>query len=175
PFGRSKRYLGGINPVLNQIMGGWQINAIQTYESGTPIAVSGGGNLSIFGGGNRPDQVSNKVRSNVSMSDFNPATDVYLNINAFAQPAPFTFGNAPALLPNVRTPANYNEDISIFKSFSLRRESTNLEFRAEMFNAFNRTNFAGPAADVNTPDTFGHIFAQANTPRVIQLALKLNF
>jgi hypothetical protein len=175
PFGRSKRYLGGINPVLNQIIGGWQINAIQTYESGTPIAVSGGGNLSIFGGGNRPDQVSNNVRSNVSMSDFNPATDVYLNINAFAQPAPFTFGNAPALLPNVRTPANYNEDISIFKSFSFWRESTNLEFRAEMFNAFNRTNFAGPAADVNTPDTFGHIFAQANTPRVIQLALKLNF
>jgi hypothetical protein len=44
-----------------------------------------------------------------------------------------------------------------------------------MFNAFNRTIFAGPAADINTPDTFGHIFAQANTPRVIQLALKLNF
>src|SRR5262249_38039722 len=122
-----------------------------------------------------PDVISSNIRSNVSMSDFNPATDVYLNINAFAQPAPFTFGNAPAFLPNVRTPANYNEDISIFKNIFLWSETRNLEFRVEMFNAFNRTIFGAPAADVNTPDTFGKIFSQANTPRVIQLGLKLNF
>ncbi len=174
PFGRGKQVLGDVKPWLNQFVGGWQINAIQTYESGTPVSVTGGGNIPLFGGGNRPNQVSSHVRSSVSMSNFNPATDVYLNINAFSQPAPFTFGNAPAQLPNVRTPALYDEDVSLFKKFFLG-ESRNLEFRAEVFDVFNRVVFGGPSANVNNPSTFGVISTQANTPRVIQLAMKFTF
>ena len=175
PFGRQKRLLSNVNPVVNQIVGGWQMNAIQTYESGVPIGVGGGGDIPLFGGGNRPNWISSNVRSSVPMGSFDPATDLYLNIDAFSQPEPFTFGSAPPRLPNVRTPAMYGEDFSLFKKFYLWSEARNLEFRAEFFNVFNRVIFGGPSAYLNDPATFGVISYQANTPRVIQLALKLNF
>jgi hypothetical protein len=164
-----------MHPVLNAVVGGWQLNSIERYQSGVPIAVSGGGNLPLFGGGNRPDWISSDVRTNVPMSSFDPAKDLYLNIDAFGQPAPYTFGNAPKRLPNVRRPAFYNEDFSAFKKFGLGSESRQLEFRAEFFNLFNRVVFGGPAANINNPSTFGTIGSQANTPRVVQFAVKLLF
>jgi len=175
PFGRGKRLLANVNPVINQLVGGWQFNAIQRYQSGTPISVGGGGNIPLFGGGNRPNWVSSDVRSSVPMGSFDPAKDVYLNIDAFSQPDPFTYGNAPPRLPTVRTPAFYNEDFSIFKKIFLKSESRYLEFRAEFFNGFNRVVFGGPSADINNPSTFGIISGQANTPRVIQFGMKLIF
>jgi len=108
------------------------------------------------------------------MDQFDPAKDLYLNISAFGQPAPFTLGNAPRYLPNVRTPASYNEDFSVFKSVSFG-ESRSVEFRAEMFDVFNRVVFGPPARNVNNPSTFGIISSQANDPRVIQFGLKLLF
>jgi len=161
--------------VVSQIVDGWQFNAIQNYQSGTPIAVAGGGDIPLFGGGNRPNWVSSDVRSSVPMGSFDPAKDVYLNINAFSQPAPFTFGNAPPRIPSVRGPASYAEDFSIFKKFYLKSESRYLEFRAEFFNLFNRVVFGNPSADLNNPATFGQITSQANTPRVIQFGMKLIF
>jgi hypothetical protein len=175
PFGRGKRFLASANPVVNHLAGGWQINSIETYHSGNPIGVGGGPNIPLFGGGNRPNWISPNVRSSVSMGSFDPAVDLYLNINAFSQPAAFTYGNAPPLLPNVRTPAYYDEDISLFKKIYLSRESRYLEFRAEFFDIFNRVVFGYPAANINSPSTFGVIGSQANTPRVIQFALKLIF
>lgn len=176
PIGRGKRFFGSAGPVLNQLVGGWQVNGIQTYASGTPVSVGGGPVLPIFGGGNRPNElIGVSPRSNVSMSNFNPATDRYLNASAFSQPAPFTFGDAPRTLPNVRAPFYYDEDFSIFKRFYLWRESRYLEFRADAFDVFNRVVFGGPASDFNNLNTFGIIGYQANTPRVIQFAMKLIF
>lgn len=174
PFGRSKRFLGSVNPVLNKIVSGWQINAIQTYRSGTPIAVGGGGQLPLFGGGNRPNWISSNVRTSVAMSSFDPAKDRYLNIDAFSQPALYTFGTAPPRLPNVRTPFFYNEDVSFFKNTYLT-ESLHLQFRAEFYDIFNRVVFSGPSANINNPTTFGIIGGQANSPRLIQFAMKLIF
>jgi hypothetical protein len=176
PFGRGKRFLSTANPVLNQLVGGWQINAIETYDSGIPISVSGGGNIPLFNGvNNRPNWISSNVRTPISMGSFDPAVDLYLNVNAFSEPAPYTFGNAPPNLPNVRTPAYHDEDFSLFKKFPFKGEGRYVEFRAETFNVFNRVVFGGPATNVNSPNTFGIISNQENTPRVIQFALKLIF
>jgi len=176
PFGPGKRFLGHSNPVAKQLLGGWQLNAIHRYQSGTPIGVYGGSDLSqLFGGGNRPNWISNDVRTDVSMSSFDPARDIYLNINAFSQPAPYTFGNAPPRLPNVRSPAYYNEDFSVFKKFYLASEFRYLEFRAEFFNVLNRVVLGSPSSSINNPNTFGMIFYQANPPRVIQCGLKFIF
>lgn len=176
PIGQGHRFLGSAGPVLNQFVGGWQINGIQTYSSGTPISVGGGPVLPIFGGGNRPNVVAGvSGRSNVGMGNFDPATDRYLNAAAFSQPAPFTFGDAPVTLPNVRAPFNYDEDFSIFKKFYLHGESKYLELRCETFDAFNRVVFGSPASNFNDLSTFGIIGYQANTPRVVQVAMKLIF
>jgi len=174
PFGRGKRFLAGINAVADKFVRGWQINGIQTYRSGTLIGVSGGGALPLFGGGNRPNWISGDVRSSASSGSFDPARDRYLNISAFSQPVPYTFGNAPPRLPNVRTPFYYNEDISLFKNTYIT-ESVYVQFRSEFYNIFNRVVFGGPSASINNPSTFGVIGSQANTPRLIQFALKLIF
>ena len=175
PFGKGKRFLANVNPVVDQFVGGWQFNAIQSYQSGAPVPVYGGGDIPLFGGGNRPNWVSSEARSSVSMGSFDPAKDVYLNINAFSQPDAFTLGNAPPRLPGVRTPASYGEDFSLFKKFYLKSELRYLELRAEFFNLFNRVVFGYPSSDVNNPATFGFIYYQANTPRVIQFGMKLIF
>lgn len=175
PFGRGKMFGSGMNPLLNTVLGGWQINSIERYQSGNPISIRGGGNIPLFGNGNRPNWISNNVRSGVSIGNFDPAKDVYLNIGAFSQPAPYTFGNAPKTLPNVRTPAFYNEDFSVFKKLPLFGESRSIEFRGEFFNIFNRVVFGRPNRNINSPSSFGRIGSQANEPRVIQLTMKLLF
>ncbi|MFN7923391.1 MAG: carboxypeptidase-like regulatory domain-containing protein [Bryobacteraceae bacterium] len=174
PFGRGKKFGSGMHPVLDKVIGGWQMNGINTYRSGTLIGVSGGPALPLFGGGNRPNWLSADVRSSVAMSSFDPARDRYLNINAFSQPAAFTFGNAPPRMPHVRTPFYLNEDMSFFKNVRFT-ESLFLQVRGEFYDIFNRVVFSGPAANINNPGTFGVIGGQANTPRLIQFAAKLIF
>jgi hypothetical protein len=72
----------------------------------------------------------------------------------------------------VQGPGLAQWDFSAFKNIRLT-ESKNLQFRAEFFNIFNRTNFRLPSSDISSP-TFGQIQA-ALQPRLIQFALKLLF
>jgi hypothetical protein len=93
----------------------------------------------------------------------------------------------------LRGPKQTNMDFSIFKRFPFS-ESKNIEFRAEFFNLFNHVNFANPISNLNAvvssggsinPNTgqimpnsagdFGRILSTSNNPRLIQLAVKLNF
>ncbi len=68
-----------------------------------------------------------------------------------------------------------NADASLFKDFSLYKEGrAKLEFRAELFNCLNRTQFAAPGSSFGS-GTFGVVSAQANIPRQIQLGLKVLF
>jgi len=73
-------------------------------------------------------------------------------------------------------PGLSNLDISLFKNNRIRRisENFNVQFRAEFFNALNHPQFANPDANFTSP-TFGVISATAVNPRVVQLALKLEF
>ena len=175
PFGKGKRFLQGGGRAANALLGGWQVNAIQRYVSGTPVGIGGGGVIPLSGGGNRPDRVAGGLaRTSVSRGSFDPARDRYLDINAFAQPAPFTLGNAPPALPNVRAFGLFNEDFSILKDIHIF-EAHRLQFRAEFFNIFNRVVFGGPSGNINAPATFGRIGGQANSPRNSQLGLKYIF
>jgi len=174
PFGRGRKYLANTGRGVDLLLGGWELAAIQRYISGTPVGVGGGGPIPLFNGGNRPNWISPDVRGSASCGAFDPGRDLYLNSSAFAQPAQFTLGNAPALMPHVRTCSLLNEDFSILKNMTLF-ESHKLQFRAEMFNIFNRVVFGGPAASLNAPATFGRVAGQANTPRNIQFVLKYVF
>ena len=176
PFGSGKRFGSNWNPVLDKILGGWQFNAIHRYQSSPTIAVTGGTFMPLGSQPfNRPNwDATINARSSVSMGDFDPATDTYINIEAFSQPDAFTFGNAPRRIPNLRAPAFYDENFSVFKNIGFT-ETVRLQFRAEFFNLFNRVVFAAPRSNLNTPNNFGVITGQANSPRDIQFGLKLLF
>jgi len=91
----------------------------------------------------------------------------------------------------LRGPSQTNVDFSVLKRFPFG-ESKNVEFRAEFFNLFNHVNFANPISNFNAvpstsiepntgqimnnnPGDFGRIISTSNNPRLIQLAVKLNF
>lgn len=164
PVGKGKKVGANFNGVTNAILGGWQISGVTTMKQGFPIPIVGGiNNTNSFGGNQRPNLVGNPIPSDRSIYN-------WLNPAAYAQPAPFTFGNAPRYAGNVRAPGMQVFDIGMQKWFNFR-EDLRAQFRCEMFNAFNRANFYSP--DGNWSDsTFGKISATM-PPRDIQMALKL--
>ena len=106
-------------------------------------------------------------------SDFDPRTDRYLNIAAFAQPTG-AFGSSMLTIDGLHGFASLNEDLALAKSIRMQGNST-LQIRVEMFNAFNRVEFGNPAGNIGNPETFGRITSQANAPRNMQIALKVTF
>ena len=171
PSARASRLQATLTGAAAKILGGWQINGIMAYQSGTPIGVGVNNALPLFNSRNLPNMVQG-VNPKLDTSNFDPATDLYLDAKAFQTPAPFTFGNAPTIL-NVRAFPSYNEDLGIMKRTYIK-EQMNIEFRFEMFNAFNRHIFAAPAANFSDLPTFGKI-TSASAGRRGQFALKFNF
>jgi hypothetical protein len=99
---------------------------------------------------------------------------LYFNSAAFTRTPQFAFGNVSRTLPDVNLPTAWNWDMLIEKIMAIT-ERANLRFRVEMLNALNHVVFAGPATDI-TSAAFGHItLNQTNTPRQIQMALRLSF
>ena len=176
PFGRGKKFLSGASRAADLIAGGWQLNGIHTLRTGAPVFIGGGGAIPLFNGGNRPNILNTNFDTGVSGSDYDPgdpALQRKLDINAWAQPAAFTFGNAAPSYNLLRTYGSVSEDFSIQKNFRLF-EKHMLQFRTELFNAFNRVNWGGPAASINAPANFGRI-TSTDPPRSIQMALKYTF
>jgi hypothetical protein len=93
----------------------------------------------------------------------------------FSQPAAYTVGNVARTLPDVRVPGIYSTDLSIFKNTFFGPENRlNLQYRAEMFNAFNTPQWGRPGAQLGASN-FGVIsgYGSGLGPRQIQMALKL--
>jgi hypothetical protein len=168
PVGHGKPLLGSLPRVANAFLGGWQVNAIVTLQSGLPVA--------ILQSVNQAGVFSSSQRPNVNGKDpnlQNPSIAEWFDTSVFTVAGPYTFGNAPRTLPNVRQPGLKTADISLFKSFAIKERAT-LTFRAEAFNALNTPQF-GTAASTVGSSNFGVISSTAADPRDIQLALKLTF
>jgi len=94
---------------------------------------------------------------------------------------PSSPGYDPSLLGRIGTaprticcgPGIQNWDIALHKNIQVT-EGTHVEFRAEMFNAFNHTNFLNPDGNSTDGSQFGQI-TQARDPRLLQFALKYIF
>jgi hypothetical protein len=174
PFGPGKTYYtrGG---VVGQLVGGWGTSAVLAYYAGNFLPISGGTQQPLFNGPARPDIVPGVSPLIHNSGKFNPNTDLYLNQAAFSDPGQFAIGDAPPTILARGFP-NYNENISILKNFKVRDQAT-IQFRAEFFNAFNRTVFSDPDTNWNDRTTggFGKVTGQFNIPRQIQFALRFDF
>jgi hypothetical protein len=173
PIGPGKRYMSG-GGVAGKIIGGWGLSALLQYNAGANLPISGGTQNPIFNGPPRPNIVAGAKQKGFSGS-FNPYTQRYLNVDAFSDAGAFALGDAEPTL-DVRSFAFYNENISLIKDTKVG-EGVVVEFRADAFNIFNRTVFATPDTNWNDRTTggFGQVTGQGNTPRILQLALRVDF
>jgi hypothetical protein len=156
---------------LNQAAGNWQVNGIMTMGKGVPLALTAANTSNSYSAVERPNFAGNAILS----GDRSTAEKIqqWFNTAAFRQPAPFTFGDAPRTIPNLRAPGQRAVDLSLFKQFPIS-EKRYVEFRAEFFNFTNTPNFGLPGTTIGV-GAFGVISSQANTPRQIQFGLKIYF
>jgi hypothetical protein len=181
PIGKGRRFNPG--GALGHILGGWTITGIHNYRSGDPLSIvtSGPTTSAIFNGTIRPDW--NPGVPIIQNGNADVKTDgsgqLYLNPAAFSQVpvtgnnVPLRLGTAPVRLPNVFGPAAFSDDFGVRKSFSFT-ETTKLEFRADMFNAFNRVGRGNPQTNI-TNSQFGRITGGRFGPRNIQMEARIIF
>ncbi len=160
-----------------KVFGNWQLNGILTAMSGTPFTVFDSNDVSLQGqapeisgfSSNRPNVVGNPNSGLRTVAE-------WFNTGAFQQLQPDPLGRFEVFGDEGRNavlgPRYVNWDASAFKNIRLT-ESKELQFRGELFNVLNHTNFRLPVSDIESP-TFGQIQSDVS-PRVIQVALKFLF
>lgn len=173
-------FLQHSNEWYGKVLGNWQLNGIFTAMSGTPFTVFDSNDVSVQGqapeitgfSSNRPNVIGNPNSGPRTAAE-------WFNTNAFQQLQPDPQGRFEVFGNESRNavlgPGYVDWDFSAFKNIRLT-ESKQLQFRGELFNFLNHTNFRLPDSDIadRTSRTFGTIQSDVS-PRVIQVALKLLF
>jgi hypothetical protein len=181
PFGSTVAKLD--NRDLNHLIEGWEVGSVLTVQSGAPFTPVVSGDISGADEINNATVQADTDRPNVASRAFYPskqAPQQWVNASAFSIPSPFTFGNAGRNI--LLGPGLGSCDFTIHRDFHLG-ESSRLEFRAEMFNIFNRANFDIPQRNLASP-SFGQIFntlqpvaglasGGPGEPRELQLGMRL--
>jgi hypothetical protein len=172
PIGRNRTFLPNPNGFEEVVLGGWNLGTIITLNSGAPFSVLAGSDVTNTGD---PSQRAERTGANPYNVPGGQTISPWLNPAAFAEPAPFTYGNQRR--NDLVGPAFKNVDFNISKDFALS-ESAKLQFRSEFFNFFNHTNYANPNNTLNS-GAFGTITETANgglyAGREIQFGLKVMF
>jgi hypothetical protein len=135
PIGRGKAIGSHFNRKTDAVLGGWEVSGIVTNKSGTPIAVNGN-NWNSYGGNPRPDVIGDLHASHRGINE-------WFNTAAFAYAGYGNFGTAPRFFSRLRSQNYNNVDLAIMKNW-LFHDSMRIQFRAEMFNAFNHPVFFAP-------------------------------
>jgi hypothetical protein len=155
PFGNS--LVKTDNRPLNTVIRNWEVGSVLTVQSGSPFTPIVTGDISGADEFNNPTVQADTDRPNVASSHYYPSKKTpqeWVSPSAFSLPEQFTFGNSGRNI--LRGPGLGSCDFSVLRNFRLA-ESGKLQFRAEMFNIFNRANFDIPQRTVNSP-SFGQIF-----------------
>jgi hypothetical protein len=192
PVGRGKQFLGQSNGLVNAVVGGWQLSGINTMQAGTPFNLTYTPNSAnalspqisaTYRGANeyRPNRVPGvPLTQRVKLAS---GYIQYVDYAALSLPA--TRNAAGALVSPFgnssrnpgRTPAYYTTDFALNKNFDTPLEGLKVQFRTEMYNAFNHTNLYLPASGLGgtlggAPSSGGSITSTFE-PRIIQFGLKV--
>jgi hypothetical protein len=156
--------------ITRTLLGGWEASSIVRYLNGSLVGAPGG----VYSTGINPklDNQSYQQWFNTCTLNTSGVRQNCADANqpvAFIQTPPYTLRTLSGVLPGIRTEVPTTMDFSLFKTFQFH-EKARLQFRANAYNAANTPIFGGP----NT--TSGVIgIGQVNDPRIVELALKLNF
>src|SRR3989475_1949061 len=176
PFGRGEHLLGNLSGAQNQVIGGWELSGITATATRPRTSASFSGtdpaDTNQFSG--RPDRIADGNLSSGNMRDRIKAGQSIFAINAFVQPETGRgfYGNSAR---NILTaPGAATWDIVGAENFPLKAERARVQFRWEMFNAFNRANFFAPSTNMSSPSDFG-VVNGANSGRFMQFALRIDY
>jgi hypothetical protein len=195
PMGKGHRITTG-GAAGDRLLGGWYVAAIYIANSGLPLTVMesnqafGGGDIfnSIISGAvpivkpNYGDSVHSGIAGSGSVGTVgNPATGGS-GLNLFTDPAAVIGNFRPinvsqdgrSFRGTLRGLPFWNLDVSVGKRTALT-ERVNILFSADFLNIFNHVVFSDPTLNLSDPQSFGVVTSQFNTPRAIQLGLRIEF
>ncbi len=171
PFGKGQKFMTGAGGAAGKIIGGWGVNGVTTFQSGNPLNLSMAVNTTNSqGGGQRPN--STGVSANLDGAA-QSRLQRWFDTSAFTAAPAFTFGNVARSLTDVRSHGVNNFDFTLFKNTKLT-ERFGVQFRAEVFNLFNRVQFGYPGTALGNAQ-YGIVSGQYNNPRLVQFALRFQF
>lgn len=164
PFGAGRRYLQ--HGVAGYIAGGWEVSAVAHLETGTPLHFTdSGSSLNTPGTAQVPDQIAPfHVLHGIGTSKY------WFDPSSFATHPGTTLGNMGRY--SYTGPGAATFDAAMFRTFKLY-ESSELQFRADAFNALNHPTFNNPSTS-HTDSNFGRVTG-AGGGRALQLAATLKF
>lgn len=189
PLGPGKTFLGSADGLAGKLLGGWEVTGIFEARTGRPITfVSARGTVNRAGRSAR-----NTVNTSLTLDELRGMTGLFThpttgrplfldprligpdgraNPEFFQNPAAGTYGNLQQT--PVDGPGYWNLDLGFIKRTRIK-ERMSVEFRAEMFNVLNHTNFfiGTETQDINS-ESFGQIGGTFD-PRIMQFAVKFNF
>ena len=156
--------LRGANAFERNVLGGWSVDPVVTFQSGVPVVPTTGQDL--WGTGTNQDR-PNRVAGQSCRAHGTGIESQWINPNAFS-----LFGlplgtDGTASLGDCYGPGENNWDIALHKDFKIS-ERVNVQFRMEFFNAFNKTQFEGVNGGLGGPqicfgDSSGN-FISLNAP-----------
>lgn len=165
------------NWLARSVFHNWEIAGITTFSSGFPLGInfSRTDGVDRHGGGDAPRVI---MTGNPLLGRGERSFSRWFNTDAFAAPGFGDFGNAPRDV--FRGPGINNSDFTLFKNFPIR-EGMRLQFRWEMYNVFNHTQWASvdnnarfDAAGNQVNGQFGQV-TSARLERQMQFALRFEF
>lgn len=179
PIGRGQLLLNNATRVVNTVLSGWQFSGIGTARTGVPLNVTMSRSASALPDGINSSQRPDRVPG-VSLYPAHQTAGLWLNPAAFTTPANGVWGNASRNA--VRNLGIWQADTSLTKKFAIH-DRMSLDFRADMFNVFNREQIGSPSTKwASGVTTFGQITSAyttsavgTGTPRQMQFALRLSY
>ena len=155
--------------LAKNLIGGWGVSGIFTYQSGFPVTPR----VSFDNSESETYADRPNVVKGVPLFPAGTKTrSLWFNPAAFVVAPPLQFGNAGKGM--IQGPNLMDLDAAVMRNFQLS-ERFNLEFRAEAFNLANHPNFSDPNPYIDIPSEVGSITATTTTSRQLQFALKLTF
>ena len=156
----------------DSVIGGWEVGALMVWQSGSTLTVSsqrrtGPSTSNTWANYSGDRNIGEIKRLGNGVTFWDPAL-----ASQFTFPAAGEFGTSGR--NTFRGPRYFNTDLSIVKTFTLF-DTHRVNFRAEMYNAFNNANFGAPGTNILNGATFGRVSAIVGMARVAQMALRYDF
>lgn len=168
PLGQGRAFGKEMNGVLNAFLGGWQLNGTYEWQSGEPFLLN---NPLYFAGD--ISQLSSRVGQYDEQGRKYGVDIPAFDTTGIVRLSGFGLRNVPTTLPKLRNQPFKSINLSTAKSFNFG-EGKQLQFRAEVLNAFNYAYFGGINLDPSNA-AFGFVSNQRNLPRDVQLGAKFTF